>query len=681
MTVTEIPWGPTGELVYDRTYSRPKPDGSKETWPETVRRVVDGNLALVPEKYVEPGERELLIEAIENFRILPGGRHLWASGVKGRQYLFNCHVAGWGEKLSDHFEFTFLRLMEGGGVGTNYSEHFLVEYGPVLNNLEVHIVCDPEHKDYAKLKEAGVLSNEYDSSWIGSFDVDDSREGWAAALVDLLDSYYRPVEHTKRVFDVSRVREEGARLKQFGGRASGPLSLSVMLREIAEVMNHTIGVSGMDAMAIDHAIAKCVVSGGVRRSARMSIMHWSDSEIFEFLDCKEEGDFWTTNISVELDDRFWENYNSSDTNVNWKAHYILRTIADNMLDNGEPGFWNSSLSQLGEPNEVIATNPCGEITLEAWENCNLGHVNLAAFVNEDNVLDIDGLAVAHRLVTRFLIRATFGDVNDPKQASVLARNRRIGVGHLGYASALALMGIKYSDAPNDEYIPLVLDIMKGAVQREAFEYSFQLRIPMPVKTTTVAPTGTIAKLPGVTEGIHPLFAKYFIRRIRFSDVDPDQWATALDYASKGYHVESDVMAPQTTVVAIPTEDILMGQVREKFGDELAEEIVQTPDDLTLDQLWATQQMYQKWWADNAVSFTANVNTEATTLDDVVAALEKYGKTLKGGTVFPEKGYAQAPYQRLTLAEYVEHLNAHSIAGAEIGDSVDPDCASGACPVR
>src|SRR5690606_41290163 len=62
---------------------------------------------------------------IWDFKILPAGRHLWASGVPGRQYLFNCHVSGWNEQITDHFQFTFLRLMEGGGVGANYSNRYL----------------------------------------------------------------------------------------------------------------------------------------------------------------------------------------------------------------------------------------------------------------------------------------------------------------------------------------------------------------------------------------------------------------------------------------------------------------------------------------------------------------------------------------------------------------------------
>lgn len=683
----------TGKVVFERTYSRPKPDGSKETWPETVERVVNGNLALVPEKYHLKGEREALIKLITEFKLIPGGRHLWASGVKGRQFLFNCHVSGWGEKLSDHFEFTFMRLMEGGGVGANYSNKYLWSYGPTANNLlNVHIVCDPGHPDYLKMEAAGVLSKEYTSEWEGAFDIEDSREGWASALVDLVDTYGRQAKNKNRVYDVSRVREEGARLKTFGGRASGPLPLAKMLIEVSDIFNEshkrpTDGhvhnyISGMDAMKIDHAIANCVVSGGVRRSARMSMMHWEDIQIDEFLKCKARGDHWTTNISVVVDDRFFQ---CLDDNVA-HAKFTLKALAEGMLHNGEPGFWNYSLSQVGEPNEVICTNPCGEITLEEWENCNLGHVNLAAFVEDipeirsadpdgpmrprSIQLDIPGLAHAHQLMTRFLIRATYGDVNDQKQSEVLLRNRRIGVGHLGVASALAMLGMKYSNAGD---LAPFLEHMAEEVQVAAYEYAHELRIPVPVKTRTVAPTGSIAKMPGVSEGIHPIFAKYFDRRIRFSVIDPDQWETCMDYANRGYHVEPSLVEENTMIVTIPTKDILMDQVNDKGFDP--EVVVESAADLTLEQMLRFQEMYQRCWADNAVSFTANIDPSLYTVEEIMNHIVEFGPRLKGMTVFPEKSIPQSPYTRITKMDY------ELSAAKSVDASVDDECATGACPVR
>ena len=681
MSTDEINWGPTGALIYERTYSRTKPDGSKETWPETVERVVDGNLSLVPERHHLEGEREQLIRLMTEFKIIPAGRHLWASGVKNAQHLFNCWVSGWTDKVSDHFAFTFLRLMEGGGVGSNYSNSFLADYPIVPQDLLVDIVCDPGHPDYEVMKEAGVLSNEYHPDWVGSYQIEDSREGWAAALTDLIDTHYRDeVEHYRRVYDVSRVRPAGSKLRTFGGTASGPLPLARMLKEVNRILASLAyegqRLTGLDAMEIDHAIAQCVVAGGVRRSARMAMMHWKDPQIGKFMRIKQaSGSHWTTNISVEVDRLFWESLSGSEGYMRSHAHEVLTKMTNGMVNNGEPGFWDSSLSNVGEPNPVVCTNPCGEIALEPWEPCNLGHVNLAAFVKDNGKVDTLDLIRAHRLMTRFLIRATFSDVADEKSREVLDRNRRIGVGHTGVASFLALTGRKYSEAPKDGRFRDLLREMAREVDYAAENYCHQLRIPTPVKRRTVAPTGTISKMPGVSEGIHPIFSKYFNRRIRFSEVDPEQRAVAMQYGSDGYDVRPDLYAANTVVVTIPTKDSLLEATEAIWGRGGAEEVVESADDLTLNEMLAFQALYQTCWADNAVSFTANI-PQGYEAAKVAEQLTKFGGLLKGATLFPEMSMPQAPYERLSKADY------EASAVKSVADGVDEACANGgACPIR
>ena len=670
-------WGPTGQLVYERTYSRIKPDGTKETWPETVERVVDGNLALVDERYQFDGERQDLIDMMLDFRILPAGRHLWASGVKNASHLFNCWVSGWTEEVTDHFEFTFMRLMEGGGVGANYSNRFLDNYPSVKQPLTVHIVCDTEHPDYNTLLEAGVLSKEYDSDWAGAFQIEDSREGWASALTDLIETHYDLfASHGKRVFDVSRVRHAGAKLKTFGGRASGPLPLAKMLIDVAAVFSRLANdlecLDGISAMEIDHAIAQCVVAGGVRRSARMAMMHWADPQIEQFINIKAESlSHWTTNISVEVDDEFWYQVQQGTA---WHASRILEAITDGMVNNGEPGFWDSSYSNDGEPNKVVCTNPCGEITLEPWEPCNLGHINLAGFVRDSGKADFLGLWKAHTLMTRFLIRATFSEVGDPKSREVLDRNRRIGVGHFGVASFLAMTGKRYSKAPKDKTFKQQLKELALIVDQSADEFCHQLRIPVPVKKRTIAPTGTIAKMPGVSEGIHPIFAKYFIRRIRLSTIDPDQVNTLEKYRAEGYLVEPCQYAANTAVVAIPTKDSLVQAVVDRYGRD-GEDIVESADDLTLKGMLGFQAMYQTHWADNAVSFTANFDQNKYKPEHVQHVLVSFGGKLKGATCFPESSMPQSPYERLEKYEY------ESAVAKQISDGIDEECANGSCPVR
>lgn len=670
-------FGPTGKLVYDRTYSRVKPDGTKETWPETVKRVVEGNLALVDKRYEQPGEREELGRMMEDFKILPAGRHLWASGIKNAEHLFNCWVAGWTERPSDHFSFTFMRLMEGGGVGSSYSNSNLVDYGPIRHFLSVEIVCDKDHPDYETLQEAGVLSTRFDSDWVGAYPVEDSREGWAAALSDLIDTHYREdTVHFNRVYDISRIRHAGAKLKTFGGTASGPLPLANMLIQVSGILSRQAEglnlLDGISAMEIDHAIAQCVVAGGVRRSARMAMMHWADPQIEKFINIKKDsGSHWTTNISVEVDDDFWEQQKRGTA---WHAHKILKAISEGAVHNGEPGFWDSSLSNVGEPNKVVCTNPCGEITLQEWEPCNLGHVNLAAFAKDTGSTDVNELIRAHELMTRFLIRATFSKVSDPKSREVLDRNRRIGVGHFGVASYLAMTGTRYSDAPTSPAFKSLLRMLADTVDDAAIRFCHSLRIPVPVKKRTVAPTGTIAKMPGVSEGVHPIFAKYFIRRIRFNKLG-DAMEQVYDLEAQGYKVEDDLYAPNTAVVAIPTKDILMQEVEDRFGLDQAEYLVQAADDLTLKDMLAFQALYQDLWADNAVSYTANFDAQQYSAEHIAGQILAFGGRLKGATIFPELTMPQCPYERIERWEY-ESTIAH-----EVGDGIDENCATGACPVR
>lgn len=687
-------FGSTGATVFERTYARTKPDGSRETWGETVKRVVEGNLGLLhgaPETWSpEVGaEARDLFEAIYGFRLLPAGRHLWASGVKGRQYLFNCHVSGWGKTFADHFEFTFLRLMEGGGVGANYSTRFLEQYGSPKRALRLHVVTDPEHADAEAMGAAGVLSGDYSHEWPGAFEIEDSREGWAAALVDLIETYFRDdVRHADRVYDVSLVRPKGARLKTFGGTASGPLPLAQMLQTVVETLNTVFeegrGLAPLDAMALDHAIGQCVVAGGVRRSARMSIVHWSDPQVFDVIRAKtENGDHWTTNVSVEIDDEFLRLLNEPalfavDDAGFWlasedrkrQAKEVHAAVVAGMLKNGEPGYWNSTLSNLGETGEVIATNPCGEIALEGWENCNLGHVNLEAFADED---DFDSLFDAHRLMTRFLVRATFGDVNDPKQAARLAENRRIGVGHLGVQGFLVRRGVRYTEAPEDGVFRDLLETAQEVVRDEARHYAFELRVPEPVKVTTVAPTGTVAKMPGATEGIHPIYARHFIRRIRFSDLREEERAQVEAFRAQGYKVEPCQYAANTTVVEIPTKERLVQEV-ESAG--FPAEIVESADEIPLERMLAFQALYQECYADNAVSFTVNVPEGRYSVEEVEETLQRFLPRLKGTTLMPDGTRPQAPYERLSAEEFAA-LQVEVV----VDDSYDEECASGACPIK
>ncbi|MFI1530071.1 ribonucleoside-triphosphate reductase, adenosylcobalamin-dependent [Streptomyces griseus] len=663
---------PTAKTVYERTYRREKPSGELETWPDTVRRVVAGNVALVEPRYIEPGEEQRLVELIEAWKVLPAGRHLKSSGVSDYA-LNNCWAAGWNpQEPSEHFVFTLLRLAEGGGVGANYSNHYLRDFGEVENALTVHIVCDPHHPDWLDMYESGLLSTEYSHTWAGAYGVEDSREGWAEALADLIDTAHRPeVKHEARVYDVSRVRHKGSALRSFGGTASGPAPFAEMLTRVGKILTEAAGwpLSGMDAMAIDHEIARCIVSGGVRRSARMSIMRWDDVEIDRFLSAKsDQSQHWTTNLSVEINDEFLEAVEDG----HMGAQLVLHSLAEGALKNGEPGFWNSSLSAAGEVDGVYTTNPCGEALLTPYEPCNLGSVNLGAFVDEYGSLDSKGLLEAHRLVTRYLIRATCARVTDPKSAEAIARYRRIGVGHTGFSDFLAKLSLRYSSVGTHPAVRQALEVLAEEVDAAAVEYANEMRIPVPIKKRVVAPTGTISKVAGVSgEGIHAPFGAYFIRRVRFSMVEPEEKRQVEEYRALGYEVEDCVYAANTAVVSIPTRDPLVSEV-------IDPSVIEHAGELSLEDMLSVQALYQEVWADQAVSYTASVDPEAYTVADVTDILREFMPLLKGSTIFPEMSRAQAPYERITREQYTELTAGLGVESEETG--FDEVCASGACGI-
>lgn len=276
---------------------------------------------------------------------------------------------------------------------------------------------------------------------------------------------------------------------------------------------------------------------------------------------------------------------------------------------------------------------------------------------------------------QFLIRATFGDITDPKTRDVSLRNRRIGVGHFGFAGFVAKQGIKFSESYKDDEIRYALSILAAEVQNEVERYSHELRIPTPVKSRTVAPTGTIAKLAGRSEGIHPVFAKFFIRRIRYSTVDESQATKIEEYRTQGYSVVPDPMVPNTMIVEIPLKELLVEELEARGIDA---NVLEDASEISLTDHLGVQEMYQTLWADNAVSYTVNFSPVLESASSLMSGLRPYLRTLKGTTMFPERGYELAPYERVTEGTY----NALRGNLADFYDSsVDDNCATGACPVK
>lgn len=686
-------WGPIGEAVYERSYSRNivESDGSvspgwvwsvpanrtTEVWAETVRRVVLGNLAYAGG--AENGEAVELFRLIFEMKMIPAGRHLWMTGVPGAA-LKNCHRAGWSKDISDHFRFLAAQLFMGGGVGSNYSAVYRHRGEKLSGTLNVSLTCSEYHPDYAAIREAsGEL-------WCGevcgdvlTIKVEDTREGWVDAWVLLIKLAHASGTHNVS-FDLSDVRQSGAPLKSFGGRASGPAPLAGSIASIAKLLSEAeIGrhLSAIEAMEIDHFMAAAIVAGGTRRSARMSQLNWDDPEIFEFIRHKRDNPLvsWSTNISVVVDEGFHE----AIAEGNARALAILDAIAEGMAADGEPGIYNLALARVGELRDVAATNPCGEAVLEehydpetgtgsaSGESCNLGSVDLDAFGT-----DLVGAMQAFYLMSRFLYRATLAPIYDNDQAEIENRNRRLGVGIMGLQGWVAAHGLKLTDLPYCDQLLADLNSFREVCRTAANEIADSLGLPRPIKVTAVAPTGTIAQLRGTTSAIGPVYARYFVRRVQYSDHDP----RLIDMALKGYDIEDSVYAENTKVVAIPVRDVIL--------DRHPESLVQQADEITVDAFLAVQAAVQGSFCSGgdgqAISATANIPAEDVDVVKLAQTLQARLPDLKGVTVFPAVSRPQTPITAISAFEWAE-MSLRIMEQVAAGDSNDGQCAGGACPIK
>lgn len=700
ITADELPepnWGPVGREVYERSYSRNilNEDGSVadgwrwkvpegrtvELWGDTVRRVVLGNLSYAPE-IVDWDDEEAydLFRMIYDFKIVPAGRHLWMTGVPGAA-LKNCHRAGWSKDITDHFRFLAIQLFQGGGVGANYSKFYRERGGNVVGNVKVGISISPDHQDYNAVKGSS------DTLWVPEdeinsfpFVVEDTREGWVDAWVKLIGLYHTPGDH-EIVFDLSEVRPHGAPLKAFGGRASGPAPLAGSLVSISHILDRVEKdtlISAIDSMVIDHYIAAAIVAGGTRRSARMSQLNWNDPEVFDFITHKRDDPSvsWSTNISVVLDDDFHCALEGGDAH----ASEVLHAIAEGMAADGEPGIYNLALANEGERRDVGATNPCGEAILEehydpetgegsaSGESCNLGSVDLDAFG-----VDLEGARQGFALMSRFLYRATLAPIYDDDQAEIEYRNRRLGVGIMGFQGWCAAHDTKLTDFSEDDDLMRKMLGFRLVCRDAADELADELGLPRPIKVTAIAPTGSIAQLRGTTAGLHPVYARYFIRRIQYADTAP----TLQDMIDSGYPVEDSIYASHTKVVSIPVRDIIL--------DRHHESLIEQSDEVSVAQFLDVQAALQETFCGGldgqAISATAQI--PPTTHPDLLTdTLKKYVHRIKGATVFPALSRPQQPITSVSKGDWaIAMLELSQPELITAGDSNDGECAGGACPIR
>jgi len=627
----KAPWGfnGLGEIVYRRTYSRDIESlGRKEYWHETIERCINGAQAIGANYTKEEAER--LFDYIFNLKGIFAGRCLWQLGTPlvekmSGVSLVNC----WMTTISKVEDFQFLmdHLMVGGGVG------FTVE------RASVH--------DFPKVQNVGYVRHEKTND--ADFIVGDSRNGWSALLGKVLKSYFETGESF--TYSTILVRGYGATLKTFGGTASGPEVLIEGIQNICEILNARVGkkIRSIDALDIANIIGKIVVAGSARRSAQIAI---GDPDDFLFLKAKNwgKGDIpaWRANSNNsiyadsydEIIDEFWKGYDGSGEPYGLINRNLIRK--------------NGRLGEKVNDNKVIGTNPCGEIGLEDGEPCNLAEIFLPNISSKEELFDVSALLYKTQKAITTLAYPY------KKSRDVIERNRRLGQGITGWLQA------------TEEQLSWVDDAYKNLKAVDE-KWSNEIKINKSIKLTTVKPSGTLSLLAGVTPGIHPAYAQYYIRRVRMGSNDP-----LVNYCrEKGHKVQYDIGLDgkenhTICVVEFPCE---------------------TPEHATLaKEMTAIQQLEwvvraQTSWADNNVSVTVYYRKEE--LPEIQEWMKKNYKNKVKSVSFllhSDHGFIMAPYEEITLDTY-NKLKSKIKDGINFADSSNIDlldsleCEGGACPIK
>jgi ribonucleoside-diphosphate reductase alpha chain len=455
--------------------------------------------------------------------------------------------------------------------------------------------------------------------------VKDSKEGWAKALRQVIALLYSG-EIPK--WDVSAVRPAGARLKTFGGRASGPAPLVDLFNFVIAKFKEAQGrkLSSIECHDIMCKIGEVVVVGGVRRSAMISLSNLSDDRMRH----AKSGAWWENNPQRAL-----ANNSTSYTEKPDAVSFMREWMALVESGSGERGIFNRQASKKQaakngrrDADQEFGTNPCSEIILRPYQFCNLTEVVVRATDSietlEQKVRLATILGTIQSTYTHFpYLRKKWKDNTDEE--------RLLGV---------SLTGIM--DNPlltlNNAGLEKTLEHLKAIAVDTNREWAERLGIPVSAAITCVKPSGTVSQLVDSASGIHARHSYYYIRTVRGDNKDP------LTQFMKDMGVPSEpcVMKPETTTVF-------------SFPQKAPKNAVVTADMTAIEQLelWLA---YQRNWCEHKPSVTINVRTDE--WFDVGAFVYKHFDEMSGVSFLPynEHTYQQAPYQEVGKSDYENLLS-------------------------
>lgn len=438
---------------------------------------------------------------------------------------------------------------------------------------------------------------------------EDSREGWS----DLLQRASLALMTGSGIgVDYSDIRAEGKLIRRTGGTSTGPLSLMQMLNECG----------------------RGIMQGGARRSAIWSGLNWKHQDVHKFITLKN----WSedvrslkakdfnfpatmdgTNISVQLDDEFFEAFNDEDNILHSQSQSVYWTTIKQMMKTGEPGF----SIDIGDNKDETLRNACTEITSKDDSDiCNLGSINLS------RISDLDDMRRVVELGSYFLLAGTvYSDVPYSRVDQVRTKNRRLGLGLMGIHEWLLLNNTQYGIS--DE-LTKYLEVYKTST-KIAHKYANELGLSKPVKTRAIAPTGTLSIISETTGGIEPIFCAAYKRRY-------------LKHTTWQYQYVIDPIVKKLVDKGVNPDNIEDAYV-------LANDVERR----------VAFQAYVQEYVDHSISSTINLpawgseTNNDSKVQDFGKMLIKYLPKLRGITVYPDGARSGQPLTPIKYNTAIKHI--------------------------
>jgi ribonucleoside-triphosphate reductase len=619
--------------IHQSKYARWRDDlGRRETWPETVQRYIDFWLG---RGLITPEEGEHLGNEIRSLRVMPSMRALMTAGkalTRDEVASYNCSAT-----FIDHprkFDEIFYILMNGVGVGFSVERQYVAKLPEVPEEL---------------FPTETVIR------------VSDSKIGWASSLRELISLLYAGKVPS---FDTSLVRPAGARLKVFGGRASGPLPLLELLNFTVATFKKAVGrkLTSYECHSLVCKIAEVVIVGSVRRSALISLSNLSDDRMRH----AKDGQWWVENPHFSLANNsvcYTEKPGIGIFMDEWKALYDSKS--------GERGIFNRDAANKLLPvrrKELLynqwLTNPCAEIVLRSGQTCNLSEVVVREYDSIDclksKIRTAAILGTLQATLTNFRYLSKEWKKNCEEE-------RLLGVSLTGISDHPVLNGSEGADCLRD----WLSELKHEAVETNKV-WADRLGINQASAICAIKPSGTVSSLVNSAAGMHARHSEYYIRTVRSDKKDP----LGKLMKDAGVPCEDDVMKPDNTwVFSFP--------IRAPYG------AVGRKDRTAIQQLelWKA---YQLHFCEHKPSITVSV-LEHEWLAVGAWCYENFD-ILSGVSFLPmsDHSYRQAPYQECTEEEYEAAVAAFpqipwdKLSEYEKDDhtssSQEMACTSGACDI-